>query len=200
MIMNTLLVATTNQGKIKEIKQLLQPYPITVVSVSDRQELQFIEVEETGADFEENALIKARTYGRLSGLVTLADDSGLCIDALDGKPGVLSKRLGESDPERITKVLSLLKDVPLSKRTAHFTTAMVLFNPASEKYFSTLGETSGIITSSPKGDNGFGYDPIFLSPKLNKTFGEASFEEKNTVSHRFQALEKMTPIIIAQLT
>lgn len=186
--MNRLLVASTNPGKIKEMRSLLQSKHVEVLGINDFPELNGIEIEETGSTFNENALLKARTYGRLVGIPTLADDSGLSVDALDGRPGVHSKRYGVSDKDRIEKILKELILVPQEKRTAHFTCALVLYNPSNDKADMVEGIVEGYIATKPKGANGFGYDPIFFCPEINCTFGEASLEMKDSVSHRGRAL------------
>lgn len=187
----TLLFATTNLGKLAELTSLVKGTRIEVVGLHQVPLLSGIEVEETGTTFEENARLKAQQYGQMSGLVTVADDSGLSVDALQGQPGVYSKRYGYTDTERIHKLLAEMKDIPAANRTAHFTAALALYNPASDKTIVTLGEAPGLITSEPHGSNGFGYDPIFFSNDLQKTFAEALPEEKNRVSHRGQAFQKM---------
>lgn len=190
-----LLIATTNPGKISEIRESLKSCYIKISSLADFPELANISVEETGSTFAENALLKARTYGRLTGLVTLADDSGLSVDALNGAPGVLSARFAPTDAQRIAKVLDALKDYPPSKRSARFTCALVLYDPSSDKSITKHGVVEGHITTVALGTNGFGYDPIFFCPQLNMTFGQATSQQKNQVSHRHQALEQMKKII-----
>lgn len=189
----TVLVATTNAGKVREIQSLLQSRYVEVVTLHSFPHLLDFEVEETGTTFKENAELKARTYGRMSGLLTLADDSGLSVDALDGRPGVYSKRYGSTDAERISKLLVELEDK--QNRSAHFTCAIALYDPSSDKTRLIEGRADGSITSEPKGTNGFGFDPIFYSPELNCTFAEASSEQKNQVSHRAKALEKAIKFI-----
>lgn len=186
-----LLVASTNPGKILEIRQLLRARHVEVLGVTDFRELKDIAVEETGVTFMENALLKARTYGRLSGIPTLADDSGLSVDALDGRPGVFSKRYGETDSKRITKLLEEMKSIPKPRRSAHFTCALVLYNPSGDKAKMVEGRVDGEICREPKGNHGFGYDPIFFCPELNCTFGEAKAEQKDAVSHRARALAQL---------
>ena len=190
-----LLVATTNPGKIKEITELLKSTYVKISNLSDFPELQLINVEEIYETYEENALLKARTIGRLSGLITLADDSGLSVDALKGKPGVHSKRYGKEDADRIAKLLTELSQITQDNRQAHFICSMVIFDPSSEKYHTAVGRVDGFITTKPAGTNGFGYDPVFFCPEINKTFGEATEEEKNQVSHRSKALVGLAQII-----
>jgi XTP/dITP diphosphohydrolase len=190
-----LLVATTNQGKIREIRELLRTAYLEILSLSDFPELNFVQVHETGNTFAENAQIKAREYGRLAGIVTLADDSGLSVDALEGRPGVQSKRYGHSDPERIEKLLKELNNVPRTNRQAHFTCVMALYDPSSDKTYLAEGKVNGLIADRPTGSYGFGYDPVFYVPELEKTFGEVPASVKNQISHRFQALRGIEKII-----
>lgn len=190
-----LLVATTNPGKVKEVSALLKSNYIKISSLADFPEFQNIEVSETGTTFGENALIKAQIFGRLSGLTTLADDSGLSVDALNNQPGIYSKRYGNTDPERINKLLTAMKNTPIEHRQAHFTCALVLYDPSSDKHTAVEGIVNGSITLEPQGDHGFGYDPIFYCQDINMTFGQASAELKNQVSHRAKALAKMAKII-----
>ena len=147
------------------------------------------DVEETGTTFAENARLKALTYARQSGLLTLADDSGLEVDALGGEPGVFSKRYageGKSDAERIEFLLDKLRDVPPGKRSARFRCAIAIASPDG-KLHETDGTCEGEIIFSPRGTNGFGYDPIFYFPARGVTMAELPPEEKNRVSHRAQA-------------
>lgn len=190
-----LLIATTNPGKVKEVRAILKSNYIKISSLLDYPEYKHIEVSETGKTFYENALIKARAFGRLSGLSTLADDSGLSVAVLNDQPGIYSKRFGKSDEDRIKKLLLALKDVPSNKRQAYFTCALVLYDPSSDKHFASEGIIEGSITVEPKGENGFGYDPVFFCPEIHMTFGESTEEIKNKVSHRAKALEKMKKII-----
>jgi XTP/dITP diphosphohydrolase len=193
--MFTLLVATTNRGKIKEIKALLQKRHVDVVGLKEVSAVAGLDVEETGTTFAENAALKAQTYGRLSGLITLADDSGLLVDALDGRPGVFSKRYSDSDNDRISKILEELKNISQDNRTAHFECHMAMYDPSADKMYQAQGKVDGSITDKPIGNNGFGFDPVFFCPALGKTFAEASQEEKNSVSHRGQALAGVVEII-----
>lgn len=190
-----LLIATTNVGKIKEIKQLLKSNYLKIFSLDDFPEYKNINIEETGDTFFDNALLKARAFSRLTGLTTLADDSGLSVKILDNRPGVNSKRYGLNDQNRISKLLSELKDIKTVDRQAFFTCALVLYDPSSDKHYATEGIAEGIITEKTIGTRGFGYDPIFLSTELGITFGQASESQKNSVSHRGKALQQMTKII-----
>ena len=192
--MNKILFASNNQGKIKEVKEILFLPNIQIVSPNQIFD-QTIEVDETGSTFEENAFIKAKAMGDKSGLLTIADDSGLQVDALNGKPGIYSARYAET-PELCTqKVLKKLIDIKKEKRTARFMIALCIYDPKSNFHQTVTGSVEGRITLKPEGNDGFGYDPIFYSTKLGKTFAEATSKEKNTISHRKVALEKAKPII-----
>ena len=188
-----IIVATKNIHKIKEISHVLNPLGFDVISQHDAG--IDIDVEETGDTFEKNALIKARAVALVCDDYVLADDSGLCVESLDGRPGVLSARYageGASDADKINKLLGELEGV--SNRRAKFITAMALITPDGEEIV-TMGEVSGRIITEPMGKNGFGYDPVFYSDELEKTFAEASEEEKNSVSHRSRALKALYDIL-----
>jgi XTP/dITP diphosphohydrolase len=190
-----LLFATRNPGKVHEIHQLLKNEYIKLLSLSEFPEFATINVAETGTTFAENAQQKSQTYGRLIGLPTLADDSGLVIDALDGKPGVLSARYAPTDQQRIQKVLDKLQTVPAPQRSARFICAFDLYDPSSDKHYTAQAAVEGSITTQPYGSSGFGYDPIFWCDALGKTFAQVSTAEKNLVSHRAKAWQKMHKII-----
>ncbi len=185
------LLSTSNLGKLNEFKQILSPIGIQVVSTKDiNLDMKF--PEETGNTFEENAYIKANRAYELSGLPSIGDDSGLQVDALNGAPGIYSARYaGEnaSDKEKINKLLYELKDIPEEKRTARFVCAIscVISN---EKNFFVKGICEGSIAFNPVGNNGFGYDPIFIC-KNGKTFSELKSDEKNKISHRGIAIRKL---------
>lgn len=190
-----LLVATTNAGKVREIGRALAGLPFEVVSLADV--LPNASYRERGRTFLDNARGKSRRYARLSGFLTVAEDSGLEVEALGGAPGVHSARFARPDPtdeRNLHKVLRLLRDVPRPKRRARFVCAMVLSRPDGV-VGEVLGEVRGIIAEDTKGSNGFGYDPIFYYPRLGKRFAELTPEAKNTVSHRGRALEKMIKIL-----
>lgn len=188
--MPKLLIATHNQGKFKEIKNLLQDLGFKLVSLKDLKIKE--EVEENGKTFIENAIIKAKFYGKKTGLLTLAGDAGLKVKALKGKPGVKSKRYIEgSDEERNKKILGELRGIPWEKRGAGFVSMMALFDPKKNKIWSFKGRCEGKITFKPEGKHGFGYDPIFLSDEVKKTFAQLTTREKNKISHRGQALRKV---------
>jgi len=193
--MTKLLIATRNKGKVKEIKDILSDLPFEIVSLDD---VGFEgDVEETGNTFQENATIKAETVGKRTKLLTLSDDSGLEVDALEGRPGVQSARYIEgSDSDRVYKVLEELKNIPVEERTARFVAVVAVYNPLEGKTYTFEGESHGRIIDAPRGSNGFGYDPIFFNFDLGKTNGEATNEEKNSVSHRARALIKCKQLLL----
>lgn len=190
-----LLLATNNQGKVREYKSLLREIPFKIVTPSELGITT--EVDETGASFEENAGLKATALAGESGLLTLADDSGLEVDALGGEPGTLSARYageGASDIDRLNYLLSRLKDVPGDRRSARFRCVIAIAAPDG-KVQTCSGECRGLITTEPRGYNGFGYDPIFYLPELDKTMAELTPEEKNRISHRARAAEKARELL-----
>lgn len=182
--MKTIVLASGNKGKVAEFRKMLAP--LTVVTPKELN-IEF-DVEETGKTFFDNALIKAKALYELCGLPTIADDSGLCVDALDGAPGVFSARYsGGGDAENISKLLKAIDGV--ENRAAHFSCCIVYYD--GEKTVCAEGKTFGTIALAPDGDGGFGYDPIFISDDLGKSFGRATDVEKNTVSHRYRALVEL---------
>ncbi|WP_249313323.1 XTP/dITP diphosphatase [Congzhengia minquanensis] len=190
-MLNKLLVATGNQGKLKEIREILSD--IEVLGLSDAG--IECDVEETGTTFAENAYIKAFEISKRTGLPVLADDSGLEVEALGGRPGVYSARFaGEhaTDDENVKKLLAELKDVPKDKRGARFACAMCLIFPGGRKIETFGTSCPGIIVDRKRGENGFGYDPVFFAPEYGKTFSEMTMEEKNKVSHRKAALTALS--------
>jgi XTP/dITP diphosphohydrolase len=182
-----LLLATNNPGKVQELKVLLQELPLELVLPG---ELGISgEVDEVGGSLEENAGIKATALAKRSGLLSLADDSGLEVEALGGEPGPLSARYageGASDRERVDYLLDRLKGVPWEKRTARFRCVIAIAEPEGEVELCS-GECHGFITLEPKGKEGFGYDPIFYFPGLDQTMAELPLDIKNRVSHRGEA-------------
>ena len=188
--MEKLLIATRNPGKFNELSAILDGVPFTLVSLTQAQVDE--DVEETGSTLEENATLKAVTYARLSGLPTLADDSGLEVEALGGEPGPLSSRYaGEqaTDAQRIAFLLKKLENIPEERRNARFRCVIAIARPSDPVELYT-GECHGTIISRPRGSSGFGYDPVFLLPELGKTMAELSPQEKNRVSHRCIAARK----------
>lgn len=188
--MQKLLVATHNQGKVREYRELLAELPLEVTYL-DAEGIT-LEVEETGATFEENARLKAVTYAAASGLWTWADDSGLQVDALDGAPGVFSARyagVGATDADRYRKLLDALTGISWDQRTARFRCTVALATPQGAVRTAD-GVCEGVIAFGPAGDNGFGYDPVFYMPDQNATLAQLPAEVKNQVSHRARASQK----------
>ncbi len=182
-----LVVASGNAHKLKEISEIFTDFEV----VSQKQMGFFEEVEETGATFLENALIKARTAAQALGLPTLADDSGLCVDALEGAPGIFSARYsGIHGDDKANRKLLLKNLEGVSERNAHFACALALVYPDGREW-TAEGRTYGKILYEEEGEGGFGYDPIFFSEDLGKSFGVALAEEKNAVSHRGRALNAL---------
>ena len=167
------------------------------MSLNDVENLpQDYEVDEPAMTFEGNAIIKAMTFGKKTGFIVLTDDSGLEVDALDGRPGVYSARyVSGTDEDRNRELLKELKNVPDHKRGAQFRCVIALYDPQDEKIRTCDGVCRGRIAREPKGDNGFGYDPIFYSEELGKTTAEMGLEEKNSISHRGKALERAYRIL-----
>jgi XTP/dITP diphosphohydrolase len=193
--MPKLLLATNNPGKAREYKSLLSGVPFELVTPAELG--VDAEVEETGTTFEENARLKATTLAAESGLLTLADDSGLEVAALGGEPGTLSARYaGEraSDEDRVNYLLTKLEGVPQEKRQARFRCVIAIATPDGEVELCS-GECDGFIALKPRGKSGFGYDPIFYLPELGKTMAELPPEEKNKISHRGKAAEKARGVL-----
>lgn len=184
-----LLVATSNSGKLREIRTLLGNLPVTLLSFADFPNIEA--VAETGSTFAENATLKASGYARQAHVPTLADDSGLSVDALNGAPGVHSARyLGEqaSYADRIRALLIELEDAGKDTRTARFICALAVAAANGSIIYRTQAICEGRIADAPVGDGGFGYDPIFLPDGFNQTFGELPADVKNRISHRGRAL------------
>ncbi len=184
-----LVFASHNPGKLKEIADMLQPYRVEVLSAA---ELNLPDVEETGKTFEENARLKAETLSRMSGLVCLADDSGLCVDCLDGRPGVYSARYA---PDRdfdkgMDMLLTEIAATGDQARKAHFSCVLALADPNEGKTRIFEGRVDGHIQEKKTGSNGFGYDPIFVPEGYEKSFAELTSGEKAKISHRGRALQK----------
>jgi len=193
--MSRILLATSNPGKIEEYRFLLHgiSYQINTLAEQGITEL----VSESGNSYEQNARLKAITYANLSQMITIADDSGLEVDALGGEPGVQSARFaGEkaTDADRIGLLLAKLNSIPWEKRTAHFKCVIAIVTPEGQLELCT-GECHGIIALKAKGQNGFGYDPIFYIPDANTTMAELPFEIKNQISHRAQAAQKAKQVL-----
>lgn len=197
--MRKLLIATHNQGKIREYQTLLAGLPLTVTSL--KAEGIDHDVEETGETFSENACLKAATYARMAGIWTWADDSGLEVDALGGRPGVYSARYagpGATDRDRYEKLLTELQQSAEGPWTARFRCVVAIALPNQEIY--TVEETvEGLITDQPRGEHGFGYDPVFLLPELGKTMAELPAAVKNQISHRGKAAQKAKALLLEKL-
>lgn len=187
--MKKIVLASNNPGKVREFNQLLSGQEIEVIPQS---EFGVVEVEETGLTFVENAILKARNAALHTGLAAIADDSGIEVDALNGKPGIYSARyagVNATDQENLEKLLTALAEQPDAKRTARFQCLMVYMKHAEDPTpMICQGTWEGSILSKPQGDNGFGYDPVFYVPEHNCSSAELSPEVKNQMSHRGQAL------------
>jgi len=200
-IVKKILVASTNPGKLAELRGMLDA-DVEWVGLSDFVGIE--EVEEDGVTFAENARKKASGYAEATGVWTIADDSGLVVDALGGEPGVRSARFsgqklpGEErtllDHRNMKKVLELLEGVPAKKRAARFVCCLCLAS-AKEVLLEATGKVEGVITDREIGSNGFGYDPIVFVPKLDKTVAQMTAEEKNAISHRGNAIRKLKPLL-----
>ncbi|MCI8525837.1 MAG: XTP/dITP diphosphatase [Oscillospiraceae bacterium] len=186
-----LVLASKNPGKLRELQAILGALDVEVLLES--QVGLDLEVEETGTTFEENALLKARAVLEACGLPAIADDSGLAVDVLDGAPGVYSARYGglHSDAERMALLLKNLEDVPDERRTARFVSIVTCCFPDG-RVLSARGACEGVIARAPRGDAGFGYDPVFFYPPLGRTFAELPAAEKNQISHRGRALRQFS--------
>lgn len=183
-----LAIATNNKNKLREIREILGGYFDELLSLKDLG--INIEIEETGSTFEENALIKARAIVSLTSLPALADDSGLMVDALDGAPGVYSARYAGEEHDDKKNNAKLLESLKGKDRKAHFCSVIALCYPDG-RYLTSEGRADGEILNEERGCGGFGYDPLFYSSELKKSFAQASSEEKNAVSHRGRALRAM---------
>lgn len=189
--MKQVIIATKNKGKAKDFEAIFNPYGFEVLTLHDVA--QDMDVEETGATFAENAILKAEALAERLQTFVIADDSGLEIDALDGAPGVYSARyagLDKSDEANIEKVLTELAHVDDNKRTARFCCAIALAGPDMETK-TAFGTCEGLIAHDRKGTNGFGYDPIFFVPELGKMMAELQPKEKAAISHRGNAIKKI---------
>lgn len=192
--MKQVVIATKNKGKAKDFEALFTPLGYEVVTMFDVA--PDMEIEETGTTFEENAVLKADTLSKELGTIVIADDSGLAVDALDGAPGVYSARYaGDHDDEaNIVKVLENLKGVPEEKRTARFMCALAIAGPGLETK-TVFGSCEGVILEEKRGTNGFGYDPIFFVPQLDRAMAELTPEEKGVISHRGNAIRKLADLL-----
>ena len=191
-----IVIATKNQHKLNEIKRKFKQ--ITNIHIQSINQYNIPDIEETGTTFAENAMIKAKTVAAITGEISLADDSGLVVDTLNGQPGIKSARYGGpglTDQDRNNLLLKQLTDIPDKERTAHFICVIAIIDPHNNKTYLAEGICDGIITRQPQGLNGFGYDPVFWVAKFNKTMAELPLEIKNSISHRALALEKALNIL-----
>ncbi len=182
-------LGTSNPHKLEEINDMLKeihPDSIEFVLVNDN-----FNPEENGKTFEENSYIKAAEAAKIMKIPALADDTGLCVDALDGRPGLYSARYAPDQKSKIAKLLEEMKNIPQNKRSAHFICTMTLVAPDGTKLHTQTGKIEGYIDTKPSGEHGFGYDPLFFIPDLNKTMADMTLKEKNTLSHRARALRPM---------
>ena len=198
---NTILLATSNEHKLDEVRQILCPLGFTVQGL-DSTGLSIPEPVEDGTTFEENARIKAVAYARAAGRISLADDSGLEVDALGGAPGIHSARFSgvegsrsERDSANNRKMVSMLRELSAEESPARFVCAMCLATPDGRILAETRGEFAGVIVTEPRGDNGFGYDPHLFIPELGLTSAELSSDDKNARSHRGDAVRQMAVLL-----
>ncbi|MDN6196102.1 MAG: XTP/dITP diphosphatase [Alkalibacterium sp.] len=187
----TIVIATQNKGKAKEFEALFNKKGFEVLTLLDFPEIR--DVEETGTTFKENALLKSETIAKELNTIVLSDDSGLVVDALHGQPGVYSARYAgeeKNDAKNNAKLLNDLSDYNGKDRKAHFHCSLALSHPKKDSLVID-GKLEGVIAEVPRGENGFGYDSLFYLPNKNKTLAEISQEEKNSISHRANALQKL---------
>lgn len=191
-----LLIATTNQGKLKEYRAMLDGLPFKLLSLEDAGIT--LDVEETGETFEENAILKAKTYAAMAGMLTLADDSGLEVDALGGEPGVRSARYageGATSRQRNELLLRNLAAKDGADRSARFRCVIAVASPDGDWVRTVDGACEGTIAYEMKGETGFGYDPLFIVPEYGAHMAELTMEQKNHISHRGRAIERAKPLL-----
>ena len=192
-----LVLATRNAKKLAELDRLLAGAGLDVEILGSAVFSDLPEIEETGSTFAENSLIKARAVAAHTGLIAIADDSGLCVDALDGQPGIYSARWagqGATDESNLDLVLEQIRDIEPARRTAHFACAAALVLPSGEEYV-VQGQVNGVLLTQRRGVGGFGYDPIFLPDGFDITTAEMTSEQKDAISHRGQAMRALVPVI-----
>ena len=192
-----LVLATRNAKKLAELDRLLAGAGLDVEILGSDAFGDLPEIEETGSTFAENSLIKARAVSTHTGLIAIADDSGLCVDALDGQPGIYSARWagqGATDESNLDLVLEQIRDIEPARRTAHFACAAALVLPSGEEYV-VQGQVNGVLLTQRRGVGGFGYDPIFLPDGFDATTAEMTPEQKDAISHRGQAMRALVPVI-----
>ncbi|MEE0434112.1 MAG: XTP/dITP diphosphatase [Peptococcaceae bacterium] len=197
--MQTVIIASGNKGKLKEFRELMAELPVEVKSLADYPEIG--DIEENGTTFAENAYIKAKAVHDATGCLCIADDSGLEVDALDGAPGIYSARYAgaeKDDAANNAKLLAALENVPEDKRGAQFHCAIVAI-AADGRRFDAEGIVRGQILRAPRGENGFGYDPLFYIPEFARTTAELTMDEKNAISHRGKAVRKIVEVLKEQV-
>lgn len=194
--METIIAASRNQHKIVEIEAITKKFGMNIIS-RDEAGIPKVEIEEDGETFEENSFKKANEIMKLCNKTTIADDSGLMVESLHGAPGVYSARFAgddSDDKKNNEKLLSLLEDVPYKERRAKFVSVITMVFPGGE-VISARGECEGHIINEPEGENGFGYDPLFVPDGFQRTFAQLTSEEKNKISHRAKALENLERLL-----
>ena len=192
-----LVLATRNAKKLAELDRLLAGAGLDVEILGSAVFSDLPEIEETGSTFAENSLIKARAVAAHTGLIAIADDSGLCVDALNGQPGIYSARWagqGATDESNVDLVLEQIREVEPARRTAHFACAAALVLPSGKEYV-VQGQVNGVLLTQRRGVGGFGYDPIFLPDGFDITTAEMTSEQKDAISHRGQAMRALVPVI-----
>lgn len=192
---NKIVIATGNKGKAEEFKSIFEKFGFEIQTLLDYPELD--EIDETGDTFAENALLKAEGVSRALNTIVLADDSGLKVDALQGQPGIYSARFAgeeKNDAKNNAKLLGELSELPFEERTAHFHCTLALAAPDKES-MTIEGELDGYILGVPRGQNGFGYDPLFYVSEKDKTLAELTHEEKNNISHRAIAVRNLEKVL-----
>jgi XTP/dITP diphosphohydrolase len=190
MKMINLLVASSNTHKVSEIAKYFDSLPYNIIGLKDMK--INVNIDEKYSSYKENAVLKAKTYGEIGKILTLADDSGLEVEALQKRPGVYSARYAKgSDIDRYQKILKEMNLISEEKRNAQYQCVIAIYNPTTKKCRTFSGIVKGKITNSPVGTNGFGYDPIFYYPKVKKTFAQMTMEDKEKYSHRGKALIKV---------
>lgn len=195
MTKRKLLISTSNSGKLAEIRSAFKELPFEIIGLAEAGLPADFDVEEPAKTFEGNAIIKAMTIGAKTGLLTLADDSGLEVDVLGGRPGVHSARYGTSSEDRRRRLLEDLAGVPGDKRGAQFHCVIAIFDPQTMRVRTCEGISRGTILKEKRGENGFGFDPLFLDESLGKTYAEMSMEQKASISHRGKALVRAYRIL-----
>ncbi len=195
-----ILIATANQGKAREIREIFHDTNFDLKFLSDfAEQFKNIEIYENAKSFEGNALIKAIIVGDLTGMITLADDSGLCVDALDGRPGIYSVRYSEgaTDKSNYLKVLEEMKNIPFEKRDCHYNCTVAAYDPQTKFVETVSGDWNGKVALEPRGNKSFGYAPIFLTHNSNyqKTNAESDLEDLIAINHRGQAFKKAIEVL-----